>query len=267
MEKGLSIDFITDELEWSVSKLTRIENGQVGISKVDLDALMRTYGVTDDEYIAGLQDLARASRQRTWWSKYQRVIAPSLAEFIGAESDASSLWYIQPLILPTLLQTRAYAAAVNAVTVLKPMADDVAEARVEVRLRRQKEILSSDGGRRIVVIVDEAVLRRLVGGTTIAREQLDHIVEIADPGVLELVVLPFNAGAHFGMLGPFTLLGYDDPQDSDVVYLENAVGGLIVRDDPDVVGDYHAAATRLMELGIRGREAVNFVRDIRKELV
>jgi transcriptional regulator with XRE-family HTH domain len=265
-ELKLSIEHVAREMEWSPSKLVRIEGGQVGIQKADLGALLTLYGVTDNEVVEELEELARGSRQRMWWSQYQKHLPQTMIDFIGAEFAASTIFYIQGLIIPSLLQTREYATAMNAATSFGSVHPETATARVDVRLRRQREILARDSGRKIHTIIDEATLRHLVGGIEVMGPQLDHIAKMATSTALDVVVLPFSHGAHVGMIGPFTLMQYDDPQVGEVVYLESATGGLIVRDDPTTVARYRESADRLVTSGISGKAAADFVRTVRKEI-
>ncbi|MBN1172043.1 MAG: helix-turn-helix domain-containing protein [Micromonosporaceae bacterium] len=264
--QALSIDDVATHAEWSTSKLARIENGQVGISKQDLTDLLAYYGVTDPDYTRELHQLARASRQRMWWSRYQKHLSASFLEFLGAEFDASVVCYYQPLIVPGLLQTKAYAQAINAATAFGEIPPDAMSARLEVRLRRQDELLRRRSGVRIIAILDEAVLHRPVGSSEVMREQFDRVIELAKQRIVELVVLPFSAGPHLGLLGAFTLLEYQEARDDDVVYLENPSGGLVLRDQAEVVEVYHRTIEKMINSGVGNNEAIGFVGTTKKQL-
>lgn len=265
IDRSLSVEEVSNEVEWSTSKLIRIENGQVGISKSDLTALLTMYGVNDPAYIADLQELARASRQRMWWSAYQRFIPAPYLEFLGAEADVSRVWHYQPMIVPGLLQIKPYTVAINEGTALTELAPEVAAARSELRLRRQKELLGRVPPAELVFIMDEGVLRRPIGGTAVMRDQLDHIVEVAQRDNVSLTVVPFSAGAHIGLYGPFALLEYADPQNEDLVYLENAASNTIFRDQPTIVDNYRRAAERLVKIGLRDKRATDLIKRIRAD--
>jgi hypothetical protein len=262
----MSIEDVTNEVEWSTSKLVRIENGQVGISVSDLTALLAVYGVSDKDRVEELRRLARATRQRTWWSSYQRYIPGPLWEFIGVESDAKRIRHYHPTAVPGLLQTEQYAGAINEATLLTKLPPDVVKARNEVRLMRQKHVLHREDPPSYQAMVDEAVLRRPVGGEATMRQQLDHLIKLAGGETITIVVVPFSAGPHPGLMGAFALMEYDDPLNDDVVCLENPSGNIIVRDKPETVAEYRAAAERIVSLGLRGDEAVAFIKRIRKEL-
>ena len=251
---------------WIQAKLIRIENGQVSISKQGLTELLQYYGVTEPVRVQELHQLARASRQRMWWSKYQRHLSASFLEFLGAEFDAVRVQYVQALIIPGIIQTRVYAQAINDATFTADPTDEMVQARVEVRLLRQQELLQRRGAPEIVTIIDEAAFRRPVGGSETMLEQIDHIISLAQRKAIDLVVLPFTIGPHLGMTGPFTLMEYQEEQDEDVVSVENAAGGMMLRDEPETVVTYRREVERMARVGLRGKEAVSFVRSLRKEL-
>jgi transcriptional regulator with XRE-family HTH domain len=260
-----SIEKVAEDQEWSTSKLIRVESGQVGISRQDLSVLLTYYGVTDKGVHDEMQELARASRQRMWWSQYQKYLRPNYSAFIGAEFDATRIRYFQPSIVPGLLQTTGYAQAIVAATSVNERPADEVEAMVELRHRRRQELLERRDGTEIVAVMDEAALRRQVGGARVMGEQLDELASLAEQAIVTFVVLPFSTGAHLGMLGPFAVLEYDDPLDDNLVYLESSAGDFIVRDNADVVGGYGRALDRMTEQGLSGKAALDFLRQVRKD--
>jgi transcriptional regulator with XRE-family HTH domain len=266
LAKGLSVEDVTNEVEWSTSKLVRIEGGQVGISVSDLNALLAVYDVDDAAQQEELRALARASRQRTWWSAYQRFLSPSYQEFIGAESDAIRIRHYHPTMVPGLLQTPAYAQAIIEATALEPVPDDLAQARLEIRQNRKQHVLERPKPPDFTVILDEAVLRRPVGTAAAMREQLDYLLRVAARDSVTLMVLPFSAGPHAGLAGAFALFGYDDPANDDVLCLETASGNILVKDDQDLIKRYSRAADHLEEIALAEPEAIQFVEKVRKSL-
>jgi transcriptional regulator with XRE-family HTH domain len=264
LAKGMSIEDVTNEVEWSTSKLVRIEGGQVGISVSDLNALLAVYGVDEGARKEELRRLARATRQRTWWSAYQRYIPAPYLEFIGAESDAARIRHYHPTVVPGLLQTPAYAKAVIEATVLEPLPPEVAKARNQVRLLRQEHVLERPEPPSVTVMLDEAVLRRPVGGQTTMREQLDHLIRLAERQTITILVIPFVAGPHPGLVGAFALMEYDDPANDDVLCLETATRDVILRDQPDLVNQYRKAADRLKQMGLPEPESVKFIAQVRE---
>jgi transcriptional regulator with XRE-family HTH domain len=266
LAKGLSVENVTNEVEWSTSKLVRIEGGQVGISVSDLNALLQVYDVVDPAQQEELRALARGSRQRTWWSAYQRFLAPSYQEFIGAEADATRIRHYHPTAVPGLLQTTAYAQAMVAAASLEPVSDEVAQALVEVRQNRKQHVLDRSTPPDFTVILDEAVLRRPVGGPAAMREQLDYLMRVAERDTVTLMVIPFSAGPHPGLAGAFALFSYDDPANDDVLCLETGSGNIVAKEDQDLVKQYNRAADRLEEIALPEPEAIEFVEKLRKAL-
>jgi transcriptional regulator with XRE-family HTH domain len=218
---------VAEDLDWSISKLIRIENGSVGISKTDLQALLRHYKVTDETDIDRLILWAREARVPGWWDKYQ-IADKAFDSYTGFEAGASSIRMSQGLLVPGLLQTESYARMITRTYTTPEKLDSV----VLLRLERQKEVFNRAPDQ--YHIIDEAVLRRRVG--TAMPEQLQHLIDLADRPEMTIRVIPFDAGPHFGLRGPFVLLGFDVPLD-DVLYLESARrGDLRVSEQDSVTG-------------------------------
>jgi transcriptional regulator with XRE-family HTH domain len=245
-EAQLTQEQVAEAMDWSLSKVIRIENGSVGISTNDLKALLRLYKVIDTERTDELVALAKAGRERSWWSGYREVVPPSLLQLIGYESAAFNIRNFETLFIPGLLQTEEYAR-----TVIKELDGPTKhlDTLVEIRMRRQ-ELLDRVDPPWLFVILDEAVVRRLVGGKAIMRRQIRRLVEMADRPKVTVEVAPFSAGAHPGLKGPFVVIEFPDPEDDDVLYLESARGDLISRDAPDEVADHREAFEALRKLSL-----------------
>jgi transcriptional regulator with XRE-family HTH domain len=264
-EKGLRQDEVVEKLDWSLSKLIRIENGSVGVSVTDVRALLGIYGApstTADELVA----LARTARQRRWWSSYRDILSPQYQEFIGFEADASRLRQFHPTIVPGLMQTETYIRAMIPALLLRPISDAEYESLVQVRLRRQQEILDSDNPPDFEVVIDEAALRRPVGGVAAMREQLQQIAAIESTDRVTLGILPFSAGPHPGMQGAFHIMEFAADEDDDVLYLENALADVSMRDRPDLVSTYGQHLDRMLERSLRGDAALRYLEKISEEL-
>jgi transcriptional regulator with XRE-family HTH domain len=235
-QAGLTQDQVAEAMEWSLSKIIRIEAGTVGLSANDLKALLGYYKVEDADEVASLLTLARAGRERPWQSVYRDFVSPRLLQFIEFEAASSISRNFQPLIVPGLLQTEEYARAM-----FKELAGDTPDKRidsqVEVRMKRQ-ELLDRDDSPLLFFILDEAVTRRLVGGKEVMRRQLRRIAELAASPRITIEVVPFSAGAHPGMQGSFVVQEFSDPADDDVLYLETPQGEVISRDDPELISHY-----------------------------
>lgn len=237
---GLPIEDVVAILGWQASKLSRIENRQVGISTADLRKLLDVYKVTDRAYRDDLADMARRATERGWWQSFSSDVVPAaLATLIGLEAESRTIRSYEPELVPGLLQTEAYARAVMRAWQPSWTAADI-DRRVEIRLARQ-DVLRQAGTARldsqdvlrqteaaplVSCIINEAVLRRLVGGNDVMREQLEALAKDRDPATVTVQVLPFNSGAHPAMSGPFQVLTFPDPGDLGVVHLESAMAAI-----------------------------------------
>lgn len=225
---GLTIDEVGDKLECSASKISRIETGHVGVTPRDARDMLELYGLPGDEREALVQ-LAREARTRGWWHKYNEVFTGA---FVGLEADASSLHAFQALLVPGLLQTEHYARAVF--RAMRP--DDTEpeiERRVSARMERQR-LLTDPAPPEYWAVVDEAVLHREVGGPEVMAEQLSRLVQAATLPHVTIQVVPFDAGAHPGMEGPFLILGFPEQADPDVVYVDSTASGVYLEMPADV---------------------------------
>jgi hypothetical protein len=238
-------------MDWSLSKIIRIEAGSVGISTNDLRALLRLYKITDDEQAAELLALTRASRERSWQSMYRDVASPRLLQLIEYEAAASITRNFQPLLMPGLLQTEEYARAILR-QFAHPITDQRIDAQVEVRMRRQELIDRADPPV-LFFILDEAVTRRIIGGTAVMRQQVRKLVELASRPHVTIEIVPFGVGVHPGLQGPFVIYEFPDPADDDVLYLENALGDVISRDSPEEILRYRETFEELRKLSL-GRD-------------
>lgn len=220
-------------LDWSKSKVIRIENGSVGVSTTDLKAMLGQYQIVEEDRIEELVALAQGSRARAqpptreWWSQYKRVVSKDLLDLIANESAASSTINFQPLLVPGLLQTEEYARA--SIRMLDPsLTNEAVDARVEIRMRR-RELLDRANPSRLHFILGEAVVRTAVGGKDIMGRQIHALFEAAKRRNVTLRVVPFSAGIRFGMLTPFVVFEFPGEADQDVLYLESPRGDLIIR--------------------------------------
>ena len=226
----MTIDDVAEQLECSASKVSRIETGQVGVTPRDARDMLAQYQVTG-EPLEALVQLARDARKKGWWHAYSEVFTGA---FVGLEAEAATLRSYQALLIPGLLQTEDYMRPVFRAG--RPDAPEAEiERRVAARLERQK-LLEDRDPPQFWTVIDEAVIRRPVGGREVMAGQLRHLVKLASslPN-LTLQVLPFSAGAHAGMEGPFLILGFPEKADPDVVYVENttAMGYLEEPEDID----------------------------------
>lgn len=224
----LTIDEVGEKLECSASKVSRIETGHVGVTPRDARDMLELYGLTGDEREALVQ-LAREARKPGWWHAYKEVFTGT---FVGLEADASSLQAFQALLVPGLLQTETYARAV--IRAMRPDADESdIQRRVAARTARQ-QLLSDPNPPAYWAVIDEAVLHRVVGGADVMAKQANRLLELAQLPHVTIQVVPFGAGAHPGMEGPFLILGFPEQADPDVVYVDSTSGGFFLELTPDV---------------------------------
>ncbi|WET81913.1 helix-turn-helix transcriptional regulator [Amycolatopsis sp. QT-25] len=224
----LTIDEVSEKLECSASKVSRIETGHVGVTPRDARDMLELYGIAGDEQEALVQ-LAREARKRGWWHAYNEVFTGT---FVGLEADASSLRAFQALLVPGLLQTERYAKAV--IRAMRPDAEDAEiRRRVAARMARQ-ELLTDPSPPEYWAVMDEAVLHRTVDGPEVMAEQLYRMVTMAAQPNVTVQIVPFGAGAHPGMEGPFLIMGFPELADTDVVYVDSTSSGLYLEEPPDV---------------------------------
>lgn len=211
-------------MDWSLSKLMRIETGAFNISTNDLRALLDLYRVNQAR-VRALVDLAQEARKVPRWNIYKDVTSPEHIAFLGYESSASIIRNFEPWFIPALLQTEEYAQeAIGAIEYENPMRVD---ALTDLRIERQ-EILAREPAPNFYFIMDEAAIRRTVGGREAMRRQLLHLLKIAEYPHVSIRVIPFSAGAYQRPGIPYTLFEFPDPEDEHVLYLENPLGSFIV---------------------------------------
>ncbi|MCC3776916.1 helix-turn-helix transcriptional regulator [Streptomyces sp. UNOB3_S3] len=225
---------VAERMDWSPSKLIRIEAGQVGISTNDLRALLREYGITDAEQTEYFLGLARASR-RMPYREYRGLLSKPYMDLLSYESSASIVRTFEPLLIPGLLQTEEYSRALS--RAFSPgISGDRLDRLIEVRQQRQ-ELLESEGRPEFFFVLDEAALHRWIGGPRVMNEQLNRLKEIAARPGITIQVVPFQVGAHAGLLGPFVLLEFDGDIDH-ILYQEKYAGESVFSDDTAATAEY-----------------------------
>jgi transcriptional regulator with XRE-family HTH domain len=252
---GLSREEVARRLEWSTSTIFRIETGRSRPQPGNVRALLDLYGVTGPER-DGLIQLAREARQPGWWHSFRDVLPNPYEVYIGLEAGAASIRNFEPVVIPGLLQTADYAREMFRSGPRELDRDEV-ERRVEVRVARQ-QILSRDDRPRLWAVIDEAAVRRVVGGPEVMRDQLRHLVESAEHGKTTIQVVPFSAGAHAGTSGPFVILAFPEPTDPAVVYVETLAGDIYLEERADV-SRYTLAFDRLLAAALHPDDSVHLI--------
>lgn len=243
---GLTQRQVAAALEWSESKIMRIETGITNVSATDLKALLAQYGVTDAATVGDLCALARESRRRTWRDAYRQEIEPQFYLFLGYEESAVRIRQRQSAVVPVLLQTEEYGRQLARTF----SDDDHRIGRVlELRADRQR-IFDADGERVAEFLLDESVLRRRVGDWSIMRDQLVRIREFGRRPDVTIRVVRFEAGEHWGMAASFGIFDLAHDADDRVVFAEqpagDAIAAVTLRDNADdmapYLDGYHEAA-------------------------
>jgi transcriptional regulator with XRE-family HTH domain len=227
-EADMTMERVAAALGCSISKVSRIETNQVAATPRDVSDMLQLYGVTGRQRDWLLQ-AAEGAREKGWWTAYASIY---FSADVGLEVAASSFRAYQALLVPGLLQTTEYAEAV-----LRALAPDLSSVehkrRLELRMRR-KELLEQPNPPMLWAILDEAVLRRTVGGRSVMREQLLALHKAAEFPHVTLQVLPFGTGGHIGMDGGFAILGFPEKAYPDIVYLEHFTRALILEEETEV---------------------------------
>jgi len=250
---GRTQEQVAAEMDWSLSKIIRIESASSGIGANDLKALLQLYGVTDPEQVDALLALARAARQRSWWSAYRDIAPQTLLQLIEYESAAYAIRQFETIFIPGILQIEDYARAVIENHYGEGPGSDKLRALVELRVRRE-DLFDSENPPSFHFMIDEAAVRRLVGGSSVMRRQLRRLIEIADRPNITVEVIPFSAGLHSGMNGPFEIIEFADPGDSDIIYRENPHGD-IFSDNPEETLRYREAFEKLGRSSLHPRNS------------
>lgn len=232
-DAGTSLEKTAAAMGWDESKLSRIENAKARIRPQDIAKLLQLYGVTDPEAVAALEGLAKDAGKQGWWQTYGDVVALGYKDYLSLESDAESIHVYAPNLVPGLLQTGGYAREIIAATALTRTPEEVA-ALAEVRKTRQAILTAPDKPLNLWAVIHEAALhQRFASHPSLMREQLRHLLDMADLPNITLQVMPLTATPHPGMLGLFEVVRFPSPWPT-VINLENIRGGYFVEGTDDV---------------------------------
>jgi transcriptional regulator with XRE-family HTH domain len=220
------------EIRASRSKISRMETGRVGFKARDVSDLLTMYGVTDEQARSRFLYLARESGRPDWWTQYSDILPDWFENYLGLESASTTIRTFEIQFVHGLFQTEDYARAVTRLGHQAAPAVEI-ERRVGLRIKRQ-DLLTRTNPPRIWSIMDEAVLRRPVGGAAVMRAQLHHLIEVAKMPPVTLQVVPFARGGHAGASGSFTVLRFEEQYLPDVVYIEQLTGAVYLEARSDV---------------------------------
>jgi transcriptional regulator with XRE-family HTH domain len=255
---GLTQDQVADRLYWSLSKVVRIENGTVGLSVTDLQALLRLFNVTDPEKVAKLVDAAKVAKRRPW-RKYANALDAGFDLYLSYEGVASAIMTFETLTVPGLLQTEDYARAIFEAN----KSPHVAE-RLELRKERQSLLAHADPPT-LICVIDEAALHRQVGGPSVMHDQLVGLRAAAERDAISVEVIPYSAGAYRSMIESFTLL-HAERWDEDVLFREGSLRTVTEHEDHGLIAQYRARFDLLREVSLREEAASALIGTVISEL-
>jgi transcriptional regulator with XRE-family HTH domain len=264
-DSGLTRDDVAGRLDWHPTKITRIETGQwTRLNPRDVRDLLDIYGVTGEAQREALLQLARDARQRGWWHSYGDVLPSEYTHFIGLETEAASVRTYQQVLVPGLLQTERYTRAV--VQAFRPTdTEEGTDRRTAVRLQRQRRVLE-EHTLQLSAVLGEGVIRQHVGEPDVMAEQLRFLADTGSLPNVMIHVLPYAAGAHGAMTGSFAILGFPEPVDPDVIYLENMASALFL-EEPDDVASYVQVFDYLRAAALSPRDSADMLRTAAEELL
>ena len=224
----LTVRAAATQLEWSEAKIWRIETGQVGLRSLDVEAMCKIYGATP-ELTQALMGLAKETKARGWWHSYGDVIPEGFNVYIGLEEAAASIAWYESELVPGLLQTEGYARAI--ISTEHEEAEEV-DRRVQLRIARQSLLTRVTAAPELSIVLNEAIIRRPVGGTEIMSGQIRQLLDASELQNVALRIMPFSAGLHYGIMsGPFVILrfplnGDGRASEPPTVYVDGYTGDL-----------------------------------------
>ena len=264
-QAGLTIEEVAVELECSVSKVSRLETGQ-GIPKArDVRDLLDRYKVDDQSRRDRMMRWVRDGQRQGWWHDFSDVLAPdpedplvpdNFSRYVALEQDASEVRSFENAFVHGLLQTEAYARVV--LTAVSAGNSEATDRLVELRMRRQDRLYVDEDPLKIHVLLDEAVLHRLVGGEQVMRAQLKKLVAEAQRPNITIQVFPFGAGVHRSTGGPFVVLAFPESDDNDLVYVEGHLGDIYLEKERDVEV-YEEMFKELVDMSMTVEQSLAFI--------
>ncbi len=229
---SIKLEEVAERLGVAASTLSRIETGKAPTKSVYLSAMLEMYGVTDPGQRQVLIDMAREGHRKGWWSVYDDVLPTGFGIYVGLEAEAAGLRSFEAEAVQGLFQTPDYARAILR-EVQSRDTDEQVERLVDLRMKRQ-DALDRNPPLDVWLILDEAVIRRTIGGPAVMRGQLERLTEASKMPNVTLQVLPFASGSHAGLRGSFSILEFPERADADVAYVESVAGIIYLEKDREV---------------------------------
>jgi transcriptional regulator with XRE-family HTH domain len=229
---SIKLEEVAEHLGVAASTLSRIETGKAPTKSLYLHAMLEMYGVSDPGQRQVLVDMAREGHRKGWWSVYDDVLPTGFGIYVGLEAEAAGLRSYEAEAVHGLFQTPDYARAVLR-EIQNRDSDEQIERQVDLRMKR-KDLLDRDPPLDVWLILDEAVIRRTIGGREVMRGQLTRLTEACKMPNVTIQVLPFSSGSHAGLRGSFSILEFPERADPDVAYVESIAGIIYLEKDREV---------------------------------
>lgn len=265
---GLKLEEVAPLMQWSASKLSRIEAGKSpNVRVVDVEALCRIYDIEDAEVVAGLIGLAKESTGKSWWQAYDDIMSGNFDLYVGMESSAKCIQIFRPDTPSGLFQTPAYARAADRIY-FSDITDEELDRRIELKTKRQALISRRTNAPTIELILQEGALRTVLGGPQVMSDQLFHLANM--PINVTVRILPFTAGFPLGTApGPFTILDFGrDAKGREVsptvVYIESYAGDMYLERTKDV-RRYRQAYSAMQQSSLDIASSKRLLRQVAKE--
>ena len=259
---SLKLEEVAERLGLAPSTLSRIETGKAPTKSAYLTAMLEMYQVSDPGARKVLVDMAREGHRKGWWSIYDDVLPSGFDIYVGLEAEASGLRSYETDVVHGLLQTTDYAVAV--LRELRPRdSQEQIERVVDLRMERQR-LLDQDPPLDLWLIMDEGAIRRNIGGSAVMRNQLEHLIQASRWTNVTMQILAFEAGAHAGLVGPFSILEFPERSDSDVAYTES-VGGMIYLEKDREVRACAEAFDRMRAAALSPAASVELIQRVARE--
>lgn len=262
-DHSIKLEEVAERLGVAASTLSRIETGKAPTKSVYLTAMLEMYGVTDPAQRQVLVDMAREGHRKGWWSVYDDVLPTGFGIYVGLEAEAAGLRSFEGEAVQGLFQTPDYARAILREVQVRDT-DEQVERLVDLRMKRQ-EVLDRNPPLDVWMILDEAVIRRTIGGPEVMRDQLARLVEASRKPNVTLQVLPFSTGSHAGLRGPFSILEFPERADPDVAYVES-VAGIIYLEKEREVRTAAEAFDRLRAAALSPGQSTDLIIEAAKDL-
>jgi transcriptional regulator with XRE-family HTH domain len=259
--RGITAEAAGYAIRASHAKISRMELGRVGFKERDVADLLTLYGITDEQERETFLALARRANVPGWWHQYNDVLPSWFEMYIGLEQASSVIRTYEPQLIPGLLQTPDIARSIIKLGYPNASAEDI-DRRIALRMRRQ-EVLRQPGAPNLWAVIDEAALWRLDGRAAM-RDQIQHLIDVAELPNVTIQVMPFYSGTHVAVGGPFTILRFSEPDLPDIVYLEQLTSALYLDKEQDVQ-HYLMVMDRLCIQAKSPAETTRFLRSTLKE--